>query len=628
MPSSLSVGNVKAALNERLYPSMTVWNRLEGRPRTVAFDQALRAEVRDPLWMLTKQWQMGEFRGADAGSPVFARLMLATTELTKYRPNEQAAEPFPTDTPLEVKVERRRLTLDLSGHPIALDLRLTMGRYWLKLLSQLPNNYGSDYIKAYPIQRPDPTDITQADRCAHLEAWQAFEATAGRAIDGGSLYEYLIASPAHHAYDNIATIAPGDYPALDTLAGRFLAWIPRAISMPPASSDDAWVPNRLEYQFAASAPLPDGTEKVYVADEYYQGRLDWYSVDVDAGTASLGNIAGAPAPASSVSVRTMIPTPVSFAGMPNTRWWTFEDRATNFGDINASTTDLAKLLFMEFALVYSNDWFVIPYTLPVGSIATVNGMAVTNVFGDRLWIAAAGSGADGAWQRWNLFEINIQGGPAAASDQSLLMLPTVPHIQEGEILEEVLLIRDEAANMVWGIEKTVCLSSGEPKRGVEVAREERAYYEATAAGGGGGGPPPPAAPISYRLMTSVPENWIPFLPVHAAAGDNREVQLQRASMPRIIGDHPTALPLPLRKVKPRTVLLREGLDANPATSYFIVEEEVPRAGARLTQRYERTRWIDGSVHTWLRVRKETGRGEGSSGLAFDTLVPSPKAKGS
>ena len=128
-------------------------------------------------------------------------------------------------------------------------------------------------------------------------------------------------------------------------------------------------------------------------------------------------------------------------------------------------------------------------------------------------------------------------------------------------------------------------------------------------------------------MTSVPENWIPFLPVHAAAGDNREVQLQRASMPRIIGVDPTALPLPLRKVKPRTVLLREGLDANPATSYFIFEEEVPRAGARLTQRYERTRWIDGSVHTWLRVRKETGHGEGSSGLAFDTLVPSPAAKG-
>jgi hypothetical protein len=53
--------------------------------------------------------------------------------------------------------------------------------------------------------------------------------------------------------------------------------------------------------------------------------------------------------------RTMIPVPVSFAGMPNTRWWAFEDSKTNFGDIDASTTDLPKLLFLEFALVYPND---------------------------------------------------------------------------------------------------------------------------------------------------------------------------------------------------------------------------------------------------------------------------------
>ena len=87
---------------------------------------------------------------------------------------------------------------------------------------------------------------------------------------------------------------------------------------------------------------------------------------------------------------TMIPIPVSFAGMPNTRWWAFEDRKTNFGDINASTTDLAKLLFLEFALVFSNDWFVIPYTLPSGSIASISGFTVQNTFGEQFPVAAAG----------------------------------------------------------------------------------------------------------------------------------------------------------------------------------------------------------------------------------------------
>ena len=46
----------------------------------------------------------------------------------------------------------------------------------------------------------------------------------------------------------------------------------------------------------------------------------------------------------------MLPVPVAFDGMPDTRWWAFEDRKTNFGNVKPDTTDLAKLLFIEFAL--------------------------------------------------------------------------------------------------------------------------------------------------------------------------------------------------------------------------------------------------------------------------------------
>ena len=332
-------------------------------------------------------------------------------------------------------------------------------------------------------------------------------------------------------------------------------------------------PSRLEYQFAASAPLPAGGEKVYAGDEYYQGRLDWYSLDVDAVSAPLGNVAGAANTGLPPDApRTMIPSPVSFAGMPNTRWWSFEDRATNFGDIDAATTDLAKLLFMEFALVYSNDWFVIPYSLPLGSVALIRGMAVTNVFGEREWITAAGSGADANWQQWSMFTINVVGDPAAAPDTSLLVLPTAAIIQRGELIEDISLIRDEAANMVWGIEKTVQLVTGDPKRGIEAARQATAFYERIVAAQHGGVnlPPPvkPAAPICYQLMSTVPENWIPFIPVHVA-NDNREIQLQRASMPRTVGDDPQALPQALRKVKPRTTLLRQGLDDAKPVPYFV-----------------------------------------------------------
>ena len=70
------VTNLETALLARLHPAITRWNRLVGRPRRHDFDRALHAEVRDALWMLSRQWQLGEFVGDDAGSPVLARACL------------------------------------------------------------------------------------------------------------------------------------------------------------------------------------------------------------------------------------------------------------------------------------------------------------------------------------------------------------------------------------------------------------------------------------------------------------------------------------------------------------------------------------------------------------------------
>jgi hypothetical protein len=615
MASSVPVHDIWTALARRLFPSITTWNRLEARPRTISFDRALRAEVRDALWMLTKQWQMGEFRGSDAGSPVFVKLQMDTTRLTKYRPDTQAVQVFDYSTPFEAKVERRPIALSMKGRPMALDLRLAMGRQWLKLIADLNTVYRQAFIDAFKIALPDPSKKSDADICAHPEVWQTVAALAGRAMDGGALYQYLAANPAHHAYDNVAGIATADQAVLDNRAARFVAWFDRQIMQPPAG-DDAWIPPKLEYQFQASAPRPGGAEKVYVADEYYQGRLDWYSLDIDTSIAALDPVAGSDVTGLPPDApQTMIPIPVSFAGMPNTRWWAFEDSKTNFGDIDASTTDLAKLLFMEFALVYANDWFVIPCTLPAGAIAAIRGLVVTNVFGERFWIAAAGRAAEADWQRWSMFTVDVHGQPNAAADTGLLLLPTIAKIQEGAPTEEVMLIRDEVANMVWGIENSIPFPTGETKRGAEAARQTVSYLTGLL-GAAPPAPSPPAAPIRYNVMSSVPENWIPFIPVHVP-GSNREIQIQRAAMPRILPGDPD----PPVKVEPRSFLLREGLDQGQP--YFIFEEEVPRAGTRMTQLFERTRWTDGRVYTWRRVRRLTGRGEGSSKLAFDQLIKVP-----
>jgi len=615
LASNLSVGDIKVALRERLFAAVTTWNRVEARPRSQTFDRALQAEIRDALWMLTKQWQMGEFRGSDAGSPVFAKALLSTTRLTKYRPAGGAAQPFDSSIPLETKVERRPVPMRRQQRVLALDLRLVMARQWFALLADVAD-YKAAFEAAYPISKPDPTQAQNVDVCSHPEAYDTFQALAGRAMDGGALLEYLLADASHHAYDGVAGIASSDHHPIDDRAQRFLAWAARFLEQPSASTDDAWVPDHLDYQFAVSAPLPDGSEKVYVGDDYSSGRLDWYSLDLDQSIAALGNVSGSTVTGLPPDAPfTTIPIPVSFSGMPNTRWWAFEDHATNFGNIDASTTDLAKLLFMEFALVYSNDWFVIPCTLPSGSLAQIKGLAITNVFGERLWIEAADQGPDNAWGRWSMFTVNVRNAPADSSsaDATLLLLPILAAAQSGPPLEEVFLVRDEVADMAWGVEKTVPLASGISRPGGEVAKQTLNFLQSLLPGGGS--PPPMNAAVRYQAMNSVPENWIPLIPVHVP-NDNREIQLQRAAMPRIL----TGDPNPPQKVQPLTSLLRQGLDLSPAQTYFLHEEEVPRAGARITQYFSRSRWTQGQVLTWLRAQKQTGRGEASSGLAFDRLV--------
>ena len=106
--------------------------------------------------------------------------------------------------------------------------------------------------------------------------------------------------------------------------------------------------------------------------------------------------------------------------------------------------------------------------------------------------------------------------------------------------------------------------------------------------------------IRYVAGTTVPANWIPFIPVHAEDSVS-EIRLQRA---RMAGGKP-----------PRGRLLRE-----PGSPYFIDEEEVPRAGIYVERSWQRARWLNGRTLIWVGRRKTAGRGEGWSELVFDRIV--------
>ncbi|MBK8641443.1 MAG: hypothetical protein IPN15_04230 [Saprospiraceae bacterium] len=87
---------------------MTAWKTIEPRARTLDFTKSLQAEVRDAMWMISRQWQWGEFDGEDGGSIVYSKVGLKTTRLNRYTQLEKSPEyeAYNDQIPLECIVEK------------------------------------------------------------------------------------------------------------------------------------------------------------------------------------------------------------------------------------------------------------------------------------------------------------------------------------------------------------------------------------------------------------------------------------------------------------------------------------------------------------------------------------------
>jgi hypothetical protein len=72
-------------------------------------------------------------------------------------------------------------------------------------------------------------------------------------------------------------------------------------------------------------------------------------------------------------------------------------------------------------------------------------------------------------------------------------------------------------------------------------------------------------------------------------GSNREIQIQRDTMPQILKGGPDSPD----KVRPRIRPLNEGRVKKTKQPYFIFEEEISRAGCHISLSFRRTRWHDG-----------------------------------
>ena len=571
-------------------PAVTAYNRLEARPRAHDFTRSLRAEVRDALWLLTRQWQLGELTAEDAGSPIDARLLTRKLTVDRVRLGGAAGRAYDDTIPLEAAVERERV-------PFTHALRVQAAQYFLRLHTPaLRTTYLPRYLGRYAFAQN-----AEADFRGQVDGLNFYVATRRSSFDGRKVLDAIEAG----TFFTDVPVDAADLAPMQDIVDLFRGWLDRQYSQPAPGAARVWNSSRLSYAVDVGAPAAGGGQVTLTAPRYEGGRLDWHSFEVDAAAAPITVAApGHVAPPPEEEAISFLPVAAAFKGMPNARFWEMEERQVNFGALDAQTTDHLLLVFAELGLVYGNDWFVVPYRLPVNTLCEVRGLVVTDVFGDRLLIGAADEAEENSWQRWSLFNLSNRGETGSYNRQFFLP-STAGAALESDALERVQFARDEMANMVWAVEEVIPDATGRGIDGHDAADKTAVL------------PVPiidsPAA-IRYVLGTTVPENWIPFLPVQRA-GNSHDTVFQRAAMPQM--DMP-----PRDVIRAKGVLLNE-----PALPWFVNEEEVPYAGTIVTRAYQRVRWYDGRTYVWIGRHRKTGRGVGNSNLRFDQIEPTKRASG-
>ena len=547
--------------------------RLDGMPSDPTLVRGLLAETADPVWMIAVQMALGEMQAVDGGSPASAVLTSQASPLTRWLPHlpdgsagaclgglGAAGCAGGDSAPLEAILENEQQpsSRDIPSARLA----AVAGRQYLRLLpaadtKQTIAKYRAALVTKYRLLQPDQPDVDDPLIALAL----------GREIDGQALYRDLDQSVRKEQPATLPAqpaVAAGDVATVTAAAVRFLAWYD-AVSGATLPDSSAWTPDRFEYQLSVGARTEDG-ELVLAASEFDSGKLDWHDFDIAAG-ATLDAIADAPP--NEPDTATYLPAPVRFHGASGAGHWTFEDASVEIGAVQAGPEDLATMVAVDFAVRYSNDFFMIPLPLSVGSVTRVTSLTVTDTFGQTIVVPRVNQPGEPL----RLFEHTVQ--DSDERDSAMLLFPALAGALDATPFETVVFLRDEIGDICWAVEQTVLGNTGESiDRSAQLAQQQPA-------------PVPAAIPddgmsdtMKYQLRATLAANWYPV-----TASDGNPTLLEVGKLAPLPGQNPQPVPT--------TRVLTELVGIN------VPGEEVTRDGLLVSRRWRFARGHDGTQYLWI-----------------------------
>lgn len=552
-------------------------------------EEGAAARLLDPLWLLSRQWQMGELQGEDTGTPVRASLDVEAATLCAWQPGSDAASPVypydPRGRPLEALVEGEAWSTPATPH---LRLATESGLLLLRLLrARGLTSAERMLIQRAPLAMPAQIGDVAGQRLARLHS--------GRSVDGLQVRRHLDAlvamgdSPLAGVFTDLLLDCTDDRAVVQVvLAAWHGTWAALPAGQVESVADVApalsWQSSRAEYAFCVAAQMSTGAVGLRVP-EHLGGSADWYDFVI-------GSTGSMPSAGRSGSKRfEFVPSLVRFSGMPNPRFWEFEDGRMNLPRlrVNSARSDPGSQLMLDFALRYGSDWFMLPLPLPAGSVSRIQAITVRDSFGDVFRLPSFDQAGRAARATMLSVVPGSSGSELAFSD--IFLLPaTCGQSLDSAPVEQVRLVRDEMANLAWAIELVV-----EGPFGQKIDRTEQSSRARPAEA-----PPAGSGAMKYRLGTEVPPHWIPLVP---EAGH----RLRRKSLPHFTEEGVKLLP-------PEGRLMERGREL------VLLDEEVPWEGLNVDRRYRFVRSADGAPTLWMARRKGPGEGRIYAGLRFDIVT--------
>ena len=557
-------------------PSITTWTRLEPQSRSDDVAGGVAARIHDPLWLLARQWQLASSRARTVGrrswrggAAEWRRCRAATSAPITPDTRVQAAAFDPRPCRWRRMVERQPLPPGESPPRPA------------PTACASPSRPASTSCGCWRLQ---PTSADYRDGVRHgLRRAGARRRRSAPALDPETLRvrrprcraRPRRPPPARRVRRRAASRRStprcrSARPIVAEIAARLPGVDRRGATRSSASRrrrSDAWQPERHGVRILGRGPrLGDDAfgERTLSAAEYFDGRLDWHAFDLngevklgtaadragrdrhahrdprtghlprDAGGAVLGVRGRADRRRSAAGRRDRPAAPA--AGRVRER---LRQRLVRHPDRPA------RRLARRDALARRHRHLRRAHAAAAARRPRAAGGAVEHVpaLADRRPARRRAGGRS----------------PTSSSCRRRWRRPL-----EGATLEEVLLLRDEMANLAWAIERRL-------ESPLEAALE-RAGDEID--GAAPAATPADAAPL-YRLASVIPPHWVPLLPMRVDA-EGREVRLARAA---------TLAPDGSRRLVRAEGRLLDRLAA-PTAPLLIHEEEVPREGARVRRTYQ------------------------------------------